>query len=76
MRSLLVILVYTGSFMGFFFLFSIIGLLWIDSYPAIIGNACWFVLYTIFLGWWLAAFPAKEFYKPHEFYYIEFKKQY
>lgn len=72
MRSLLVILIYTGTFMGFFFLFSTIGLLWSESYSAIVGNHNWFVFYALFLGWWLAAFPTREFYMHHEFYFKEY----
>jgi hypothetical protein len=69
MRSLLVILIYTGSFMGFFFLFSTIGLLWCDTYTQVVANPNWFMFYTMFLGWWLAMFPAREYYKEHEFYF-------
>jgi hypothetical protein len=72
MRSLLVILIYTGSFMGFFFLFSIIGLLWSESYHSIITNHNWFGCYSLLFGWWLAMFPTREYYMHHELYFKEY----
>jgi len=62
MKSLLIILCYTGVFMGMFFLLSTIGLLWIDSYHAIISDPNWFMMYFLFFGWWMAALPTKELY--------------
>ena len=55
--------------MGIFFLLSLIGLLWNDSYYTIISTHAWFVTYTIFLGWWLAGLPTREYYMKHEEYF-------
>jgi len=70
MKSLLLILIYIGTFIGMFLLLSLIGLLWIDSYSLIIRDGNWFMMYTLFLGWWLAAFPCIEYYM-HNLQYFE-----
>ena len=69
MKTIILILIYTGTFMGIFFLLSLIGLLWNDSYYTIISTHAWFVTYTIFLGWWLAGLPTREYYMKHEEYF-------
>ena len=70
MKSLFLIVIYVGTFIGLFLFLSLIGLLWIDSYRAIIGDGNWFMMYTFFLGWWLAAFPCREYYM-HNLHYFE-----
>jgi len=60
MKTLFLILFFTGVFMGFFFLMSSIALLWCDTYAEIIKNPNWFMMYTLFFGWWLAMIPTIE----------------
>jgi H+/Cl- antiporter ClcA len=71
MKSLIAILIYLGTFMGMFLVMSLIGLLWMDSYHSIISDNPWFVLYTIFFGWWLAMLPTREYYIKHHHYFKE-----
>ncbi len=60
MKTLLVILFFLGVFMGMFFVLSAIGLLWCNTYAEIVKNPNWFMMYSLFLGWWIAAFPTHE----------------
>jgi hypothetical protein len=69
MKSLFLIVIYLGTFIGLFLLFSLIGLLWSDSYRAIIGDGNWFFLYSVIFGWWLSSFPAREYYMHNEEYF-------
>lgn len=72
MRSLILMLIFTATFMGMFFLMSLIGLLWCDSYHSIVSDHSWFMKYSIFFGWWLALFPTREYYMHHENYFSEY----
>jgi len=63
MKSLLLMIIFTGIFMGAFFALSAIGLLWCDSYRAIISNTDWFMCYFLFIGWWVAMIPTHELYE-------------
>ncbi len=54
---------YAVIFMSVFFLLSAIGLLWCDSYRAIISDPNWFMMYTILIGWWVALIPTHELYE-------------
>ena len=69
MKSLILIVIYVGTFIGLFLLFSLIGLLWNDSYSSIIRDGNWFFLYSVVFGWWLAIFPAREYYVHHQRYF-------
>lgn len=72
MKSLILMLIYTATFMGVFFLMSLIGLLWNDSYYSIVSDHTWFMAYSLFFGWWLSFFPTREYYKHHEQYFEEY----
>ena len=72
MRSLILIFIYTATFMGGFFVMSFIGLLWNDSYYAIISEHGWFIAYTMFFGWWISILPTREYYKHHEQYFEDY----
>ena len=69
MKSFNLFLVYILSFMVMFLTLSAIGLLWVDSYHAIISNVGWFMVYTLFIGSWAAIFPAREYYIANESYF-------
>lgn len=51
-------------FMFFFFVLSLIGLLWCDSYREIITDGHWFAIYAMFVGWWIATIPIIEIFNP------------
>ena len=62
MKILAVILIYIFLFMVFFFILSLVGILWMD-YKQVISNKDWFAAYSILIGWWLAAVPTVEIYE-------------
>ncbi len=62
MKSFMLLLIYITSFMSMFFILSFIGLLWTNSYSTIIHDGQWFIAYSASIGWWTAAFPAREYY--------------
>jgi len=55
-----------------FLTISLIGLLWADSYHNVISDPNWFIAYSISIGWWLAAFPAREYYLHNEQYFDDY----
>lgn len=68
MKSIILVTTYLLSFILFFFIISTIGLLWsnpIDVYT----SKDWFMVYSLFFGWWLAIFPAREYYIANEEYF-------
>lgn len=71
MKSLLAIIIYATTFLGFFFLTSILGLLWIPTYLQVIKSPEWFLIYTLTLGWWVALFPLREYYMKNRKYFRE-----
>jgi len=68
MKSIILIGTYLVSFVLFFLLLSLIGVFF-TPYSEIITNHNWFMVYTMFLGWWLAIFPAREYYISQESYF-------
>ena len=69
MKTINLFLIYIGTFISLFFLLSLIGLLWEDSYLEVTGNTLWFMLYSLFIGWWTAGMAAREYYSKHEDYF-------
>lgn len=69
MKSIILGLVFLGTFLFLFFLLSIIGLLWVDSYREVIKNGNWFFLYTLFIGSWIPVFPTIEYYDANKEYF-------
>lgn len=53
MKILILSILWIVIFMLFFFLLSIIGLLWFNTYKEIITNINWFFAYTIGIASWL-----------------------
>lgn len=68
MKSIILIGTYLVSFVLFFLLLSLIGVFF-TPYSEIITSHNWFMVYAMFLGWWLAIFPAREYYVHHEKYF-------
>lgn len=62
MKSLLLILIYFGTFVLLYLIFSLFGLIW-EDYLTILRNSDWLMFYTLFLGSWLAALPTHEIYE-------------
>ena len=58
MKNTLELLVYIISFIGFYLLLSLVGLIITErTYLQCIRNFDWFGIYSVLLGWWLAAIP-------------------
>lgn len=68
MKSIILVGTYLVSFVLFFLLLSLIGVFF-NPYSEIITNHNWFMVYTMFLGWWLAIFPAREYYISKQAYF-------
>lgn len=72
MKSLILMLIYTATFMGMFLVLSSIGMLWNQNYRDILSDHTWFMIYTLFFGWWLALFPTREYYMHNQEYFNEY----
>lgn len=48
-------LIFITAFMLYYFIFSAIGALFVGSYHAVVTNSDWFIMFSLFFGWWLAA---------------------
>lgn len=68
MKTIKLTLIFISTFMLFFFVLSGIGILW-RSYYDVITDITWFIVYTMFFGWWLALFPTREYYLKHYHYF-------
>lgn len=68
MKSIILISIYITSFVLFFLLISLVGILF-TPYTEIVTNHNWFMIYAMFLGWWLSIFPAREYYVYNEDYF-------
>lgn len=69
MKTINLLLIYVFTYMFFFLLLSLIGMLWNQSYSEVTGNANWFMCYTLFFGWWIALFPCIEYYSRNREYF-------
>lgn len=65
MKTIILFLIYLLTFMLFFFVLSLIGILW-APYSQIIHDGAWFIAYTLFIGCWIGIFPAREYYLRNE----------
>ena len=65
MKSIILLVIYFVSYIFFFLLLSSVGLFF-NSYIETITSDGWFMAYSLFLGWWLAIFPAREYYMKNE----------
>lgn len=68
MKSIILALIYLGTIALGYFTLSLFGILF-DSYSNIIHNPNWFVFYLVLFEWWMAIFPASEYYSLHEEYF-------
>lgn len=66
MKSLILLSIYILSFVVIFGILSIVVGLFMHSYTDAAMNTTWLGAYTLFLGGWLAIFPAREYYLKNE----------
>lgn len=70
MKSIVLILIYIASFFGFYLVLSLAGLIWYP-YLEVIKNPAWVMIYSLLIGWWVASFPAREYYIKHASYFAK-----
>jgi hypothetical protein len=69
MKTLLLLAIYIASFVIIFFIVSFPAYIFVGSFKAVIYNGTWQLMYSLFIGWWTAAFPAREYYLLQEEYF-------
>ena len=63
MKSIILLGVYLLSFVSIYMMLSLVGLVFSDtSYVDILRNNNWTIMYSLFFGWWMSIFPAREYY--------------
>ena len=68
MKSIILIVIYFVSYIFFFLMLSSVGMFFVP-YLEVITSDGWFIGYTLFFGWWLSIFPAREYYIKNEEYF-------
>jgi hypothetical protein len=68
MKVIIMVTIYLSTFALFFLMLSAFGILW-GSYKDVITSSSWFMCYSLFIGWWLAIFPTREYYLTQEKYF-------
>lgn len=70
MKSLILLAIYVLVFVCIYMMLSLVGLVFTDmSYVDILRSGGWLWFYSLFFGWWLAFFPAREYYLSNEEYF-------
>lgn len=69
MKSLILIAIYIASFIIIFFIVSCPAYIVVGSFKAVIYNSTWQFMYTFLIGWWMAIWPAREYYLLNEQYF-------
>jgi hypothetical protein len=63
MKSIILLGVYLLSFVSIYMMMSLVPLVFSDtSYVEILRNNNWTIMYSLFFGWWMSIFPAREYY--------------
>jgi hypothetical protein len=63
MKSIILLGVYLLSFVSIYMMMSLVPLVFSDtSYVDILRNNNWTIMYSLFFGWWMSIFPAREYY--------------
>jgi len=63
MKSIILLAIYLLSFVGIYMMLSLVGLAFSEaSYLDILRDDPWNFIYCTCFGWWLAIFPAREYY--------------
>lgn len=63
MKTLIIIGFFLLVFFTTFFVLSLVGLLWCQTYTEIIRNPTWFMMYTLFIGTWVGLISTHEVYE-------------
>jgi hypothetical protein len=70
MKSITLLGIYLMSFVSIYMMLSLVGLVFSDaSYFDILHSNGWSVIYSLFIGWWMSIFPAREYYLIHQLYF-------
>jgi hypothetical protein len=62
MKNSLTFVVFTITFFGMYFILSAFGLAFGQQYNECINSLDWFIMYSLFLGWWIAGIFAHDVY--------------
>ena len=70
MKSITLLGIYLLSFVIIYMMLSLVGMLFSDAnYIDILHSPNWGVVYSMFFGWWMSIFPAREYYIVHQEYF-------
>ena len=62
MKNTMSMVVYVITFFAMFFILSMLGMVFGFTYKESLESRNWFVMYSLFLGWWIAMIPAHDTY--------------
>jgi len=63
MKSIALLGIYLMSFVIIYMMLSLVGLVFgSTSYMDILHGQTWSMIYSLFFGWWMSIFPAREYY--------------
>ena len=69
MKSIALLGIYLMSFVIIYMMMSLVGLVFSDaSYVDVLRSQPWGAIYTLFFGWWMSIFPAREYYLMNQSY--------
>lgn len=60
MKNTASMVVYVITFFAMYFAFSMLGMVFGFTYKESLESENWFVMYSLFLGWWIAMIPAMD----------------
>lgn len=63
MKNTVTMVVFMITFIGMYFVLSLIGIAFGCDYKETIQNMNWFVIYSLFFGSWIASIPARDVYE-------------
>lgn len=70
MKSIALLGIYLMSFVIIYMMLSLVGLVFGDtSYMDILHAQPWGMIYSLFFGWWMSIFPAREYYMINQEYF-------
>jgi len=65
MKVIIYIILYFVLFVGYYLMFSLVGLFFGFAYQECIGNLNWFFTYLLFIHWWLIILSLHEYSTKH-----------
>jgi hypothetical protein len=66
MKTSVATLVFIIAFFGMYFVLSAFGLAFGLDYSECVSRVDWFIIYSLFIGWWLAGIFAHDVYEDME----------